>query len=93
VTVDAFDASRGMLAPGAVIRVAGARKARELSMTTFDDGVVTGRFELTHEALGLTPFTALGGALSVADTIDVRYRLALTGGRGCPSLSLPAFTR
>ncbi len=35
----------------------------------------TGSFRLTHEQLGLEPFTALAGALSVAQEIDFTYRI------------------
>lgn len=36
---------------------------------------VTGRFPLRQSDLGLTPFSALGGALRVRDGMDVRLRL------------------
>ena len=36
---------------------------------------VEGEYRLTHEDLGLTPFTALGGAMAVGDEIDFTYRL------------------
>jgi len=38
-----------------------------------EDGAlrVESQFEITHTALGMTPFTALGGALKVADAIKV----------------------
>lgn len=35
----------------------------------------TGRFFVTHEALGMEPFSALGGALRVADRIELDFRL------------------
>lgn len=35
----------------------------------------TGGFQLTHEQLGLDPFSALGGALRVAQEIDFTYRI------------------
>lgn len=35
----------------------------------------TGSFELTHEQLGLKPFSTLGGALRVAEQIDFTYRI------------------
>lgn len=37
--------------------------------------VVTGRFPLEQRALGLTPFSTLGGALQVKDAMTVRFRL------------------
>jgi polyisoprenoid-binding protein YceI len=43
---------------------------------------VSGEYRLTHEDLGLTPFTALGGAMAVGDEIDFSYRIhAVAGGR------------
>jgi hypothetical protein len=35
----------------------------------------TGEVRLSHAALGLEPFSVLGGALSVEDAFDVRYRI------------------
>ena len=35
----------------------------------------TGAFTVTHEELGLTPFTVMGGLLSVKDEIKVRFRI------------------
>jgi len=35
----------------------------------------TGELKLSHAELGLEPFNALGGALSVADAFTVRYRI------------------
>lgn len=40
-----------------------------------DEIVVTGAFPLKQTDLGLTPFTALGGALQVRNTIEIRLRL------------------
>jgi hypothetical protein len=37
--------------------------------------VVSGRFSVRHSDFGMTPFSALGGALRVADRIDVIFRL------------------
>ena len=34
---------------------------------------ITGTMELTHQELGLTPFSALGGALRVAEVMDVHF--------------------
>lgn len=44
---------------------------------TLDDDVLTisGERRLTHEDLGLKPFKALGGALSVGQDIDFTYRI------------------
>ncbi len=40
-----------------------------------DEIVVTGAFPLKQTDLGLAPFTALGGALQVRNTIEIRLRL------------------
>lgn len=40
----------------------------------------TGSFRLTHEQLGLEPFSALGGALRVADEMDFSYRIGAQRG-------------
>jgi polyisoprenoid-binding protein YceI len=37
--------------------------------------VASGRTDISHEQLGLTPFTAALGALSVADVMTFRYRV------------------
>jgi len=37
--------------------------------------LVTGQFTLTHGELGLTPFTVMGGLLSVRDEIRLRLRI------------------
>jgi hypothetical protein len=43
---------------------------------------VTGEYRLSHADLGLTPFTALGGAMAVGDEIDFTYRIhAVAGGQ------------
>jgi hypothetical protein len=36
----------------------------------------TGEFTVTHAELGLTPFTVMGGLLSVKDEIRLRFRIA-----------------
>jgi hypothetical protein len=41
---------------------------------------VSASFELTHEALGIRPFTALGGAIAVADPIRVAVTLQAQPG-------------
>lgn len=40
----------------------------------------TGSFRLTHEQLGLEPFSALGGALRVAQEMDFTYRISARRG-------------
>jgi len=43
-----------------------------------EDGDVlraTGELKLSHAELGLEPFSALGGALSVADAFTVHYKI------------------
>jgi hypothetical protein len=36
---------------------------------------VSGEYQLTHEDLGMEPFTALGGLMSVGQDIDFSYRI------------------
>ena len=43
-----------------------------------DSFVATGELELTHGDVGLSPFTAMGGALSVRDSMVFKYRIAGT---------------
>lgn len=43
---------------------------------TDDSFVATGQLDLTHGDLGLTPFTAAGGALSVRDLMVFKYEIA-----------------
>lgn len=43
---------------------------------TDDAFVARGQVELTHEALGLSPFTAAGGALRVRDLLVFKYEIA-----------------
>lgn len=40
-----------------------------------DELRVTGEFTATHEQLGLTPFSVMGGLLSVRDEIRLRFRI------------------
>ena len=45
------------------------------------DGVtVSGEYRLTHSDLGMTPFTALGGLMSVGEEIDFTYRIHAVAG-------------
>ena len=46
---------------------------------THDSFVVSGQLEITHGELGLSPFTALGGSLSVRDLLVLKYEI--TGAR------------
>jgi len=43
---------------------------------TDDSFVASGELELTHGAFGLSPFTAMGGALSVRDLLVLKYEIA-----------------
>jgi hypothetical protein len=45
-----------------------------------DSLTVTGEYQLTHEDLGLEPFTALGGMMAVGDEIDFTYRIHAVAG-------------
>lgn len=47
----------------------------ELTDTSF---IARGELEVTHEALGLSPFTAMGGALSVRDLLVLKYEISGT---------------
>jgi hypothetical protein len=47
-----------------------------------DSLTVTGEYRLSHEDLGLDPFTALGGMMAVGEDIDFTYRIrAIAGDR------------
>jgi hypothetical protein len=43
-----------------------------------DELTASGEFELTHAALGMTPFSVMLGALQVADTMKFVYRIHAT---------------
>jgi polyisoprenoid-binding protein YceI len=43
---------------------------------TDDSFTASGELELTHDAFGLSPFTAMGGALSVRDLLVLKYRIS-----------------
>jgi hypothetical protein len=43
--------------------------------STQDELTASGEFDLTHAQLGLTPYSVGLGALRVAETIHIRYRL------------------
>jgi polyisoprenoid-binding protein YceI len=45
---------------------------------TDDAFTASGEIELTHDAFGLSPFTAMGGALSVRDLLVFRYHITGT---------------
>ena len=62
----------------AAITVKGVEREVELpAFVTLQDGRLTasGTAELSHEALGLSPFSAAFGAVRVADLLRFRYRL------------------
>jgi hypothetical protein len=47
-----------------------------------DSLTVTGEYRLTHEDLGMEPFSAFGGIIAVGNDIDFSYRIhAVAGGR------------
>lgn len=68
------------------IDIRGTRHAVELPVNAVlygDRLVATGRAQLTHEDLGLTPFTAGFGTLRVADELTLKFRIvAVTGHEG-----------
>ena len=43
---------------------------------TDDSFTASGELELTHDAFGLSPFTAMGGALSVRDLMVLKYEIS-----------------
>ncbi len=43
---------------------------------TDDSFVVSGQLEITHREIGLSPFTAAGGALSVRDLLVLKYEIS-----------------
>lgn len=45
-----------------------------------DSLLATGHFTVTHGELGLTPFTVMGGLLSVRDEIRIRFRILARPG-------------
>ncbi len=45
-----------------------------------DSLTVTGEFRLTHTDLGMQPFTALGGLMSVGEEIDFTFRIHAVAG-------------
>ena len=47
------------------------------SIELSDDAFVArGEIELNHDAFGLSPFTAMGGALSVRDLLVLKYEIS-----------------
>jgi len=66
--------------PDATIRIELHGTSRYLTVPiaverSTDTLTVTGSFELKQSDFGITPFSALGGGLQVADSIRVRFRL------------------
>lgn len=49
---------------------------------------VRARFDVTHAELGLSPFSVLGGAIAVADPIEVRLELKLAPPDSAPAASM-----
>ena len=43
---------------------------------TDDSFVASGQIEITHGEIGLSPFTAMGGALSVGDMLVLKYEIS-----------------
>ena len=80
-----FDGSLEAAELPVTIELLGRRIERRFPASIRVDGdtlVVTGEYRLTHEDLGMTPFTALGGLMSVGNEIDFSYRIhAVAGGR------------
>ena len=62
----------------ATVRVAGGAHELPLSVrVTLQDGVVVGagEFQVRHTDFGIEPFSVMGGALSVKDEIDLKFRV------------------
>lgn len=58
--------------------VAGQQSSKNVPVTVSVEGdelSASATFQLSHEELGLTPFSALGGAITVSDEIDVEVSL------------------
>lgn len=78
ISLSALDADTAK----AEITVAGQQSSMSLPVTVTTESNAlraSSTFQLSHDALGLTPFSALGGAITVADEIDVE--VALVGAR------------
>ena len=63
----------------ASVFIAGAESTVSFPATvelTDDAFTASGEVELTHDALGLAPFTAMGGALSVRDLLVFKYEIS-----------------
>ena len=67
------------------IELLGRRIERRFPAMVRIDGdalIVTGEYRLTHDDFGMTPFSLLGGIISVGNEIDFSYRIhAVAGGR------------
>ena len=65
----------------ATVSVRGRDYTLTVPVSVFADGPglrVSTRFTVTHKQLGLTPFTALGGALRVADRLEIEATLVFS---------------
>lgn len=72
------DGKAGDIVARVLLQVEGATHSIAVPMhyeIRADEIVVTGEFPLKQTDLGLTPFTALGGALRVRNSLEVRLRL------------------
>ena len=45
-----------------------------------DAVTISGEVRMTHEELGLVPFSIFGGAMAVGDDIDFTYRIRAVAG-------------
>lgn len=81
----ASDGKRGEVLAQVLIQVAGRRRSIAVPMhyeLRPDEVAVMGEFPLKLTDLGLTPFSAAGGALKVRDGMTVRLSLLARGGPG-----------
>lgn len=87
VTVRAIEPDRAIIQ----LLIAGQPSEHEVPLETTLEGDRVGasaRFDVTHEALGLEPFSVLGGAIAVADPIEVRLTLKLAPSASSGSVQL-----
>lgn len=74
----AVEGSGDTLTMTAALTIRGRRRLVDFPVQLRTDGdrlVATGETTVSHAALGLEPFSVMGGALSVAEDIGVRYRV------------------
>jgi hypothetical protein len=83
-TTPSWPATEPMLELAIHIRDTTRRMRIPVVMTALPDGGLraSGRFDLLQTAFGMTPVTAMGGALAVRDRIDLVFSLVATSADG-----------